>query len=231
MNVHSRWGFAVTVQETVRINDDEASSERRARILDAAERCFVRSGFHRTTMQDIAAEARMSPGNLYRYFPSKDSMVAGLGERDRNAMAEDFSKLPEADDFVAALTELARKHFEEEPREKAILCLEIWAEATRSPTFAALTRAFDCDVIGRLTALFQRVQDRGLIAETVDPEALASLLATLADGLFVRKAVMPGFDAPREVANLMAVVEAALAGHITLMGKPDTRAKSHIQSH
>jgi TetR/AcrR family transcriptional regulator, repressor for uid operon len=221
----------VTVQETVRLNEDEGSSERRARILDAAERCFVRAGFHRTTMQDIAAEARMSPGNLYRYFPSKDSMVAGLGERDRAAMAEDFSKLPEAEDFVATLTEIARKHFEEEPRERAILCLEIWAEATRNPTFAALTRDFDCDVIGRLTTLFRGVKKRGLVAETVDPEALAQLLATLADGLFVRKAVMPGFDAPREVANLMAVMKAALAGHIPLTVKPGAPAESHVQSH
>jgi TetR/AcrR family transcriptional regulator, repressor for uid operon len=46
--------------------------DRRTRILDAAETCFVRSGFHRTTMQDVAAEAGMSAGNLYRYFPSKE---------------------------------------------------------------------------------------------------------------------------------------------------------------
>ena len=56
--------------------EDEAQAERRARILDAAERCFVRSGFHRTTMQDVAAEAKMSPGNLYRYFPSKGELFA-----------------------------------------------------------------------------------------------------------------------------------------------------------
>jgi AcrR family transcriptional regulator len=221
----------VTVQETVRLGEDEASSGRRAQILDAAERCFVRAGFHRTTMQDIAAEARMSPGNLYRYFPSKDSMVVGLAERDRAEMAEDFSKLPEAEDFTATLAELARKHFEEEPREKAILCLEIWAEATRDPAFAAITRDFDNDVVGRMTALFRRVQERGLMAGTVDPEGLAILLATLADGLFVRKAVMPGFDAAREVANLMAVMEAALAGRIDLAARPSAPAPTHAQSH
>ena len=65
--------------------------DRRSRILDAAERCFVRSGFHRTTMQDVAAEAGMSPGNLYRYFPSKDAIVIGLTERDRSDVAKDFA--------------------------------------------------------------------------------------------------------------------------------------------
>ena len=45
------------------------------------------AGFHRTTMQDVAAEAGMSPGNLYRYFPSKEAMVIGLAERDRARVA------------------------------------------------------------------------------------------------------------------------------------------------
>ena len=57
---------------------DPTSADTKTRILDAAERCFVRSGFHRTTMQDVAAEASMSPGNLYRYFASKDAIIIGI---------------------------------------------------------------------------------------------------------------------------------------------------------
>ena len=81
----------------------DGSVNRADRILDAAERCFVRAGFHRTTMQDVAAEAGMSAGNLYRYFASKDALVAGLAERDRTAMAKDFDILASADDVMAAL--------------------------------------------------------------------------------------------------------------------------------
>ena len=33
----------------------------------------------------------MSPGNLYRYFPSKDALVAGLCERDRVGLAQEFA--------------------------------------------------------------------------------------------------------------------------------------------
>src|SRR5215203_6389495 len=97
--------------KTVRSRDNDSQSERRTRILDAAERCFVRSGFHRTTMQDIASEAAMSPGNLYRYFPSKDAMVGGLAERDRAQMAHDFVLLAEAEDFSATFVRMVRKHF------------------------------------------------------------------------------------------------------------------------
>ena len=127
----------------------------RARILDARERCFVRCGFHRTTMQDVAAEAGMSPGNIYRYFRSKDAIAVGLAERDRARVNADFAALVDAEDFIGSFAALGRKHFEDEPRERAVLCLEIWAEATRNPTFAAITEEFDRDVIGRMASLFR----------------------------------------------------------------------------
>jgi TetR/AcrR family transcriptional repressor of uid operon len=209
--------------------DDEAHSERRARILDAAERCFVRAGFHRTTMQDVAAEARMSPGNLYRYFPSKDAMAAGLAERDRAEVARDFNDLVGVEDFVEAFARLGRKHFEEKPREKAILCLEIWAEATRNPTFAAVTSAFERDVIVRMEALFRQAQEKGVVAPQVDARTLAVVVSTMADGLFVRRAILPNFDPEAEVGAVMAVIAAAFAGRIDLPKAPDRTARAADQ--
>src|SRR3954451_13775431 len=124
MNVHSRIRCPVSaIPAPDRL---DPAGERRARILDAAERCFVRGGFHRTTMQDVAAEVGMSPGNLYRYFPSKDSIVAGLAERDRAAVSEDFSGLPAGPDLFGGFSALARRHLVEAPADKAVLCLEMW---------------------------------------------------------------------------------------------------------
>ena len=196
--------------------DDEAQAERRDRILDAAEHCFVRSGFHRTTMQDVASEAAMSPGNLYRYFRSKDAIVGGLAERDRAQMARDFVLLAEAEDFSATFARMVRKHFLEEPREKAVLCLAIWSEATRNPDFASLSRDFDCDVLTRLTGLIERAKERGKVSASVEPQSVALLIATLANGLFVRRAVAPDFHPEREIGQMLAVIEAAFAGRFDL---------------
>jgi TetR/AcrR family transcriptional regulator, repressor for uid operon len=197
--------------------DADASQDRQGRILDAAEQCFVRSGFHRTTMQDVAAEAGMSPGNLYRYFRSKDAIVMALTERDRARIGEDFSTFAQSDDFLGIFRHLARKHFAEEPRERAILCLEIWAEATRNKAFAEISEAFETDIYDRMTALFRAAQAKGKVAPEVDPGSLAFLVSTLADGLFVRRAISPHFDAEREVGNMIAVMEAAFAGRIDLI--------------
>src|ERR1700759_3170484 len=51
---------------------------RRAQILDSARRCFLRDGFHSTSMQDLFAEAGLSSGAVYRYFPSKDDVIIAI---------------------------------------------------------------------------------------------------------------------------------------------------------
>ena len=53
----------------------------RCRILDAAEERFIRYGFGKTTMAEIAADCGMSAANLYRYFASKGDIAAAGGEQ------------------------------------------------------------------------------------------------------------------------------------------------------
>ncbi|MDB5558893.1 MAG: TetR family transcriptional regulator [Enterovirga sp.] len=196
--------------------------DRRTRILDAAETCFVRSGFHRTTMQDVAAEAGMSAGNLYRYFPSKDAIVAGLSERDRREVAESFAMLDEAgQDFMAGFSELGRRHFEDEPREKAVLCLEIWCEATRNPLCAKLTADFANDIVDRLTGLLDAAAASGNIAPAMDTRSIATLICTIADGVMVRRATLPDYEPAREIPAIMHLICALVSGAVPAICPPN----------
>jgi AcrR family transcriptional regulator len=189
--------------------------DRRTRILDAAETCFVRSGFHRTTMQDVAAEAGMSAGNLYRYFPSKDAIVAGLSERDRGEVTESFAFMDEAGrDFMASFAELGRRHFEDEPREKAVLCLEIWCEATRNPSLAKLTADFSNDIVDRLTGLLDAAAASGNISPAMDTRTIATLICTIADGIMVRRATLPDYEPAREIPAVMHLICALVSGAV-----------------
>ncbi|MFP3944186.1 MAG: TetR/AcrR family transcriptional regulator [Alphaproteobacteria bacterium] len=43
----------------------------RRKIIDAARERFFHYGYGKTTMAEVAQDCGMSPGNLYRYFPSK----------------------------------------------------------------------------------------------------------------------------------------------------------------
>jgi AcrR family transcriptional regulator len=49
-------------------------------LLEAAARVFRREGWRATTNR-IAAEAGVSVGSLYEYFPDKQALLAGLAER------------------------------------------------------------------------------------------------------------------------------------------------------
>src|ERR1044072_6668446 len=77
----------IFVRGTMRRANAHLQADRRFEILEAAQTCFARSGFHQTSMQEICTEAGMSPGNLYRYFRSKEEIIAGIAERDRGAGA------------------------------------------------------------------------------------------------------------------------------------------------
>jgi multidrug efflux pump subunit AcrB len=89
------------------MTDDDRPTTRQ-RVLDAALRCFGREGSHGASMQQICAEAGVSPGALYRYFRSKDDLIVALVEADReHALAMLHAALDRADprDGLRALDE------------------------------------------------------------------------------------------------------------------------------
>lgn len=53
----------------------------RARIMDTAEALFRRLGFAKTAVADIAADLKMSPANVYRFFPSKNAIIEAICQR------------------------------------------------------------------------------------------------------------------------------------------------------
>jgi AcrR family transcriptional regulator len=50
----------------------------RKRILEGAYKLFRRQGYGRVTMDDIAAEARLTKRTLYHHFNSKDQLLANV---------------------------------------------------------------------------------------------------------------------------------------------------------
>ena len=188
----------------------EPDDDRRTRILAAAERAFARHGFHAATMQIVAAEARMSAGNLYRYFGSKEALVSGLAERDQAAIADDFRLLSAADDPLSAMEPLLRKHLVEAPVTCAQMALEIWAEAGRNPAVAAICRSIDADVKSRLLDLVAGPSR----AAGLDPDFTMRVLLTVMAGLFKRRATEVCFDGEAEVALALGLFAALFSGSV-----------------
>src|SRR5678816_3757067 len=129
----------------------QLAADRRSEILSAAQTCFARSGFHQTSMQEICAQAGMSPGNLYRYFRSKEDIIAGIAERERAETAQQFAAVGRGN-FFEGLAALAQHYLVERSMEEIALCAEIMAESRRNPAVARIYQDWEADVRARFIA-------------------------------------------------------------------------------
>src|ERR1700704_962657 len=148
----------------------QLQADRRSEILAAAQTCFARAGFHQTSMQEICAAAGMSPGNLYRYFPSKEAIIAGIAERDRAEVAQDFARADLSQGLFAVLEGMARHHFTIRSIEQVKLCTEVMSEARRNPEIARISASFDADVRKWLTDRFSAAAEQGAISQETEIE-------------------------------------------------------------
>ena len=177
-----------------RVSDAHRDARRR-QILDAARRCFLRDGFHATSMADVLAEAGLSAGAVYRYYPGKADIVYAIAgeavERLGSAWEQVITapELPPIEDALAevllAIERLDREHGTPQ------LAVQVWAEAVRSPPMADLAKL----VIGRMRGLAEqlvvRYQERGDIVADVPPAAVARVIVGLLPG-FVLQRVLVG---------------------------------------
>jgi len=185
----------------------QLKADRRSEILAAAQACFARSGFHQTSMQEICTEAGMSPGNLYRYFPSKEAIIAGIAERDRADAAQQFADLDRAGNFFEGLALLAQHHLVEQSAEEVSLCAEIMTESRRNPAVARIYQDIESDMRTRFIASLRRAAERGEVRRDLDFDGAVTVLFALADGLSWRRAVEPSFNADAVLPLLLGMVE------------------------
>ncbi len=183
---------------------------RREHILDAAEQCFARQGFHRTTMQDICREAAISAGALYVYFSSKEALIAGIVERDRQKLSAQFASLASSSDLMQAMAALGQHYFIDEPMYKRILHIEIGAESTRNPEVGTAFNTTDQYCLDRFNELFERAKAEGKIAPAIDIPAITQFVGVIGDGMFWRRAVDPNFDARAALATLIVILTGLL---------------------
>jgi AcrR family transcriptional regulator len=168
--------------------------DRREHILAAARRCFLRDGFHSTSMHDLFAEAELSSGAVYRYFPSKDDMIIAIAAenmRDVLAMVHTVATHQpgqSAGDVVADILAMVRaKHEQGGLGGLAILA---WAEALRNPSLAAqfselLTRMRD-----DLADVVRAQQKVGGLPTDVTAEALAGVLMSIVPGYILQLSLL-----------------------------------------
>lgn len=178
--------------------------EQRAEILAAARRCFVRNGFHRTSMQDVFTEAGKSAGAVYRYFPKKEDMIVGVATQNLDDIAEVLRAALAGGDGERGVGQVMAELLEavierHRDRQLAATALMVWSEALRNPALAERLDAAAAGMSQDMAALVRERQRAGAWTGA-SADAIAQVIL----------AVLPGF-----LLNL------ALAGPDGVTGFPD----------
>lgn len=96
----------------------------RERILEAARGCFSQFGFTKTSMEDIARDAGMSRGNVYRHFPDKDSLFRAVSREQARefleVVRERTAKLPTLTEQIEEVAQLTSEFVFDSPVRSAM---------------------------------------------------------------------------------------------------------------
>lgn len=168
-------------------------TERRQQILDAALICFSRTGYHQTSMDDLAAELPFSKGLLYYYFPTKRDLFVSLLDNwtkqslqaweamlspDEDVVAQICKSIQYGVQLVALSSDLARIEFE--------FYSEVGRDADVSEAFRALFSQF--------RARIRSILDTGVRSGDLRPhdtKALSVVLFGAYEGLALQAMVEP----------------------------------------
>jgi AcrR family transcriptional regulator len=197
---------------------EEARAARREQIIAAGLACFARSGYHATTMADVASQANVSKGTPYLYFDSKQALFlalheqwdCGAGQRVEDAIAA----LPEAErrspSAVLRAVASAMAAYAQAEAETCRVLMEARALAAHEPVIATAVRAADEQMHDQLEDLFAAGVAAGEWPAGTDAALAARLFAAALYGLMAQWHLAPGsFSWPQAAAALAASLRPA----------------------
>ncbi len=164
--------------------DDE---EARTRLLDAAERCYERRGVARTTADDIAKEAEVHRTTVYRYFGTRDDVLAFVMLRETTAVIDVAETAlarsgPFGERLLNALD--ATLGMVEQSRWLSVL---FSPESLQMTVSAAASRVFRDHIRDVLRPHAIAAKENGELREELDPDAAADWLVRVAQMLLMEQ--------------------------------------------
>lgn len=105
---------------------------RSKQIIDAAEKCMREKGFHQTSIQNIAQQADVSIGLIYKYYKNKEAIIEALVtnvvQRMIVLLNADFERIAHRQGQYHQVKDIVP----EEVESSIILLMEVSSEATRN---------------------------------------------------------------------------------------------------
>ncbi|BAL90110.1 putative TetR-family transcriptional regulator [Actinoplanes missouriensis 431] len=183
---------------------------RRQQILDAAVRCFVRKGFHQTSMQDVIKEADLSVGAFYRYFKSKNELITAIAGDKISQVTSVLDELlaaeppPAVPEIIERVLELIDRSVEEDGPVR--IAVQVWGEAVHDPEVGALVADVYGRVRSRAVQIAERAQAGGQLHPDADPVGVGVALFGLIQGYILQRILLGNVDRKQYVNGVRALV-------------------------
>jgi AcrR family transcriptional regulator len=187
--------------------------EKAQRIVDAMRSSVARRGVAGSTFDHVAREAGVSRGLLHYYFGTKERLLAEVVRRDCDlrlaALDQQLAQAHDADGVITALVESLRQFVKEEP-EFTTLVFEVFTLSRRNEEIAAEFVDLLRRTRTRVAFLLARKQEEGALRLRAEPEAIADVLFSMADGISMRMIAEPDHDFTQSVAAGVLAIRALL---------------------
>jgi len=213
----------------------DSTGAKRLAILNAAARVFDAHGYAATTMDAVAAEAKISKGSVYNYFQSKQDLFTQVFAQALSGdEAEGDRIVSEPRSALYRLERLLDMWFIHQRRYRQVgaLVLEFWANAARQDDSGALAGFFRDQYARwrrRLTTIIGQGLEAGEFAREFEPEIAATLIMGVLDGIIVHAILDVGVVV--DEAFLLSLKRAIIAS-MTLRapGAEDNQAVEDVES-
>jgi AcrR family transcriptional regulator len=177
-------------------------AETQTRILKAARKLFARRGFDATTTRELALEAGVAEGTLFRHFENKKAILVEVATQGWIEILTDLlTELSEMGSYKA-IAQVMRKRMMN-LHENADLLRVCFMEAQFHPD---LQERIQTDVIVKMTdvaeAFFQTAMDQG-IYRRMNPRVVAQVfLGMFTISGFSQDSIMPGGSSPKDMQEM-----------------------------
>jgi len=183
---------------------------RREQILDAARVCFLSKGLHNTSMQDLIQEAGLSVGAVYRYFKSKNEIIAAIAETVVGGVQQQIDevaarRLPLLDSLSAILGVVEA---ELGPGGMLPIALQVWAEATLDPAIGAIVKERYESLRSSIRALVVHAVESGELPPATDIDATAAVCYGFLPGFALQRLLTGIPDKETYLAGVRSLLDA-----------------------
>lgn len=206
------------------LEDERRSARKRRAILEAATTAFLRNGYRGTSMDGIAAIARVSKQTVYKHFSDKERLfseiVTGTVDQIADPNTDEVLNLKDTEHLERDLREFARRqlHAVMEPRLLQLRRLVI-GEAGRFPKLGRLFyERGPGRTIEALTATFERLASRDAL-ELDDPRLAAAHFNWLVMSIPLNQAMLLGDDEPATTDQLIRYADAGVSAFLAAYRK------------